>query len=196
MKQTKQRLEHIRDYVLQTFPRTKIADLPYHNLFHTLDVVNTTQQLAQDEGVNESELEYLVAAAYLHDVGHIFQSKRHEKIGAKYIRSILRGFGYNNKEEKYISQLVEATELSHTPTTLSEKILRDADIRNLGDNDFWQANEAVRQELDFPQTKFWYNWSLVFMQNVQYHTKTAQKRYNAKLMQNIVEVQNLLEVLK
>ena len=66
----------------------------YHNVNHTINVVNYTHEIANNSSVSDNDLKLLSTAALLHDYGFVQSHIDHEKIGAKLSADILLKFDY------------------------------------------------------------------------------------------------------
>ncbi len=128
-----------------------LADLPdqlsYHNLAHTLDVLEQVQVIAEHEKLTDTDqLDLLSTAALLHDTGFLHVYREHEDRGCKMADTILPGFGYSKTEIAYINTLIMATRIPQTPLDKLGEMLCDADLDYLGRDDFQPISETLKQE--------------------------------------------------
>jgi len=128
-----------------------LADLPdqlsYHNLAHTLDVLEQVQVIAENENLREEKkLDLLSTAALLHDTGFLHVYREHEDRGCKMADSLLPAMGYTDKEIDYINTLIMATRIPQTPLDKLGEMLCDADLDYLGRDDFQPISETLKQE--------------------------------------------------
>ena len=179
----------VRDFFERQLPndRTSAPDAPrsdgqlyYHGIAHTLDlykgVVAVTSILAQAESVTEDERELLVAAAYFHDTGFSIKYLKNEPCGVMVARDHLPSLGFNPDEIEAIQKLILVTDITTMPDGLLEKIIRDADVDNLGRDDFQEMSDKLRNELNLEESREWYENQVAFLENHTYFTDTAQKR--------------------
>src|SRR6476659_5382283 len=108
------------------------AYLTYHNSQHTKDVLESAEYLAKAENVTRHEKELLLSAALFHDSGLLKTYIGHEEQSCELAKQILPAFEYSTEDIEAICDIIMATKLSHKPTTLLQKIIRDADIHSLG----------------------------------------------------------------
>jgi predicted metal-dependent HD superfamily phosphohydrolase len=170
----------------------------YHDLFHTEDVLRGVEELASLEKINEDETLLLKTAAIYHDIGYLSQAQGHEKIGAEAIKKILPNYRYNQKDIELISGIIKATQIPQMPKTKLQEIICDADLDNLGREDFFDRGELLRKELaeqgiEKTDTE-WYEFSLKFLQGHNYFTESAQNLRQKKKEQNIQEIRDLLGI--
>lgn len=166
--------------------------LPYHNFNHALDVSSVANSLAQLSNVNYEDLFLLECAALLHDVVYLPMASDNEERSAELARKYLPSIRYSPKETEKIAKLILATKLPTNPSNLLESIICDADLDNLGRDNFFEKGEKYRQELRIPKEKWW-GIQLQFLKNHQYHTKIARKLRDAGKLANIQKLAKLLQ---
>lgn len=160
--------------------------LGYHNLAHTLDVLEQAQVIARSEGLtNEHDLLLLKTAAVFHDSGFLFVYKNHEEKSCEIATESLKDI-FNESDLKKIHGMIMATKIPQTPHNLSERIICDADLDYLGRNDFEPISKNLHKEfLTFrilPENCVWDHIQIKFFESHHYFTKTAiQNRDKAKL---------------
>lgn len=188
----------VRDFFERQLPndRTSAPDAPrrdgqlyYHGMAHTLDpykgVVAVTNTLAQVENVTENERELLAAAAYFHDTGFSIKYLKNERYGAIIARNHLPSLGFNPNEIRAIQKLILVTDITTITSGLLEEIIRDADVDNLGRDDFQEVSDKLRAELNLEESREWYENQVTFLENHTYFTNTAQKRRDRGKAKNL-----------
>jgi hypothetical protein len=79
----------------------------------------------------DADLEILVAAVYLHDLGqHYLEAREHGPLGAQKAEPVLKRINFPKKKTDAVLHAIRVHDLSATPedrTTLESKILYDAD---------------------------------------------------------------------
>lgn len=180
--------------------RTLLAQLPknltYHNPDHTLHpehgVVAVTRKLATLEHLTPHENELTTVAAYYHDTGYLEQYHHNEPISARIATNTLPHLGYTPEETKIISDAILTTKNPTKPKNKLEAVLCDADVDNLGRDDFFEKNEAVRNELGITDVEQWYRDTITFLMNHHYYTDTAKKLRDEKKQKNLDQLFDLL----
>jgi hypothetical protein len=94
--------------------------------------------------------------------------------------------------------MILATDLAREPKTHIEKILCDADLDNLGREDFFKLDSKLRQGrrargLDVSDDARWYQGTLKVIQNHQYYTDSQKKLREEGKRKNIKKLLNKLE---
>lgn len=120
----------------------------YHQYSHSLDVMERSLYLAEKENVNWEDKELLAIASLFHDTGFVIQYDDNEYIGAKIARNYLKTNLYPEEKIRKIEGLILATAPSHEPQDILEKIIKDADLDNLGRNDFFDTAQKVQKEIE------------------------------------------------
>lgn len=189
--------ERARQYALERLERELPPTLVYHCVAHTRDdVVPAVERLAAMEGVTGEALLLLRTAAFYHDLGFVEQSLEHEAIGVRIAAEVLPRFGYSPAHIQVISGIIMVTRLPHTPHSLLEEIMADADLDLFGRDDFFDKNQALRAELAAGGISFtdtaWYADQLSFMRTHRYLTAAARALRDVKKQQNIAEMQTRL----
>ena len=149
--------------------------LIYHNIAHTLDVMEQTLRIASfDDTLTEREIYLLHLAALYHDTGFLEIYMGHEEVSCRYFLEDAGNFGINKEEEAIVTGIIMATKVSNQPKTVLERIIRDADLDYLGREDFPEISLTLKKELfDFgfiSNEEEWNNKQLDFLRNHQYNT--------------------------
>ena len=199
------RLKMVDQYVRELFRDELPAGIKYHNADHTLHstkgVVAVANKLAKLENVSELDKELIIAAAYFHDTGYIREYEKNEPIAARMAGRILKLIGYKPDEIEKVQKMILATDPDVEPKTHVEKILCDADLDNLGREDFFQLDERLREGrgmrgIDVSDDVTWYRNTLEFLEKHQYYTESQNKLREKGKQKNTRELIKKLESMK
>jgi predicted metal-dependent HD superfamily phosphohydrolase len=199
------RLKMVDQYVRELFRDELPAGIKYHNADHTLHstkgVVAVANNLAKLEDVSELDRELIIAAAYFHDTGYIREYEKNEPIAARMAGRILKLIGYKPDEIEKVQKMILATDPDVEPKTHVEKILCDADLDNLGREDFFQLDEKLREGrgmrgIDVSDDVTWYSNTLEFLKKHQYYTEAQNKLREKGKQKNTIELIKKLESIK
>ena len=130
--------------------------LTYHCYAHTLDVMQQALALAEMDNLNEHERLLLMIAAAFHDSGFLLQRPKNEPIGAQMAReAMLASNEFSAEEQEMVWQMIMDTQLNaegpaQTARTNLSPWLLDADLANLGRDDFWHQTTLLSQEMQIP----------------------------------------------
>jgi uncharacterized protein len=173
--------------------------LTYHDVWHTeQDVLPAAERLARHSGLNGEETDLLRVAAAFHDVGFVQGPEGHEARGAQMAEEVLPRFGFSAAEVAQIQGMIMATSLPQSPRNLLEALLADADLDVLGRSDFFERNQALREELrlrgeDVPLAE-WLAIQLQFLKEHHYFTPAARRLRQETKEANLARVRQLLQV--
>jgi len=199
------RLKRVDQYVRALFRDELPAGIKYHNADHTLHatkgVVAVANNLAKLENVSELDRELIIAAAYFHDTGYIREYEKNEPIAARMAGRILKLIGYKPDEIEKVQKMILATDPDVEPKTHVEKILCDADLDNLGREDFFQLDERLREGrgmrgIDVSDDVTWYRNTLEFLEKHQYYTESQNRLREKGKQKNTRALIKKLESLK
>ena len=196
------RLKIVDQYIRELFRDELPGAIKYHDANHTLHptrgVVAVANRIALSENISEHDRELLIAAAYFHDTGYIREYDKNEPIAARMAGRILRLIGYKPKEIEKVQKMILSTDLEREPKTLLEMILCDADLDNLGREDFFKLDGKLRQGrgargIDVSDDAKWYKGTLSIIKNHQYYTESQKKLRETSKQKNIKKLLKKLE---
>lgn len=176
--------------------------LVYHDVQHTLNVEKAAMRYAKLEGIPEEEVFLLRTAVLYHDAGFIVQYNDNEDWGIQFAQNDLVKFGYSNEQIELVCSIIAATKSTAKPTTILEKIMRDADHDYLGRADYKLISGRLRVELlAFNQQEFsdleWVKFQLNYLENKhEFMTETAKNIRNNGKKARIDELTLQLNALK
>jgi class 3 adenylate cyclase/predicted metal-dependent HD superfamily phosphohydrolase len=186
-------------YILSRLTNELSADFYYHNVAHTLDVIEVTERLAESEGITDPEtLLLLKTAALYHDTGFLEVYNDNEIAGARIAEETLPEFGYSQEQIATICRIILATALKATPADLLESIVKDADLDYLARTDYKLLSLRLKQEWEHQEMHKtmpeWYELQINFLGSHRYYTKTAQAEKEAAKQNQLEEIKKTLEV--
>jgi uncharacterized protein len=163
--------------------------LGYHNITHTLDVLEQAEILAEQEKVTDKhDLLLLKTAAAFHDSGFLFVYKNHEEKSCEIASESLRNV-FSKEDIKKVFGMIMATKIPQTPNTLLEQIICDADLDYLGRNDFEPISRNLYKEfLTFkiiPEDIIWDHIQIKFFESHHYFTGTSMSKRNGKKLKHL-----------
>lgn len=191
------RYEKARDFIIKKLTEELDPDYSYHNIDHTLDVLQAVSNLASLEGLDEHARLLLETAALFHDSGMIKTYHGHEEASAELVRQYLPDFGYQPDEVDIISNMIITTQLPQSANNYLEQILCDADLDYLGREDFFMVAHKLKYEWNILKIRHttlreWYELQIIFLENHEFFTASARKLRNEKKADNLKQVQELV----
>ena len=177
-----------------------LENLPKHYTYHTIehirDVVKQAERIAKKEKVEKSVIQDIKLAAWLHDVGYIWEPGRHEARGAEYATSILTEMKFPKSKISLITGMIMATKIPQSPKNHFEQILCDADLDYLGRDDYALNSNNLLQEIELTKklkTKEWLQIQEKFLNAHTYFTPTSQKLRNKSKQLTVLNIQEQLK---
>lgn len=169
----------IEQYLLAILEKDLSADLHYHNVKHTVDVVTQVELIGIGEGLNDEELILIKTAALFHDTGYMFSFINHEEESARYAREILPRYRYSPDQIDEICEIIMATKYPPQPKNKLQRIICDADLDYLGRSDFIPVSnllfEELKQQNKINSLSEWNEIQIKFISKHQYYTDTARR---------------------
>jgi predicted metal-dependent HD superfamily phosphohydrolase len=169
----------------------------FHNLFHTQEVVRAAEIIGLKSELNEDELESVMIAAWLHDIGYEQGSQDHEAVAAARAKKMLEEAGAAVKKVSDVVEAIESTKMPQQPRSIVSKVLCDADLFHLSTEKCDENGEKLRDEwksLGFKdmQDAEWLQFNLQFMESHRYHTSYGQDVLEDGKKENIKRLRNML----
>lgn len=190
------RYDDLEEEIMTKLHKGLPKNLYYHNLKHTIDVINQVEIIGTQEGVTDEDKLLLKTAALFHDTGFLVGYDDHEILGIKIAKEMLPEFLYNEEQIKKISELIYITKMPPEPTNHLEKIMCDADLDYLGRTDFIPVSQNLFRELyergKIREIQEWNRMQIKFIEKHQYLTKTARKLRDVKKNKQLEDLRKMV----
>src|SRR4051794_14045303 len=106
----------LKQYIIDKLGKGLSPALTYHNLAHTLDVLQQAVYIAEKEGIaDQDELLLLKTSALYHDVGFLDLYTGHEEISCAIASEELCSFGFSKDQIDTICGMIRATKVPQQP---------------------------------------------------------------------------------
>jgi len=187
----------VSNYVKKLF-ETNPSFFRYHNFYHTKEVVDIVEDLAENSVISEGDRELLLIAAWFHDIGYPETIPYHEEKSAEKAEEFLSEKNYPPDKIAAVKKLILSTKVPQSPENILEQIMCDADIAYIGKKDFMGRINQLREEWgNTLQKEFsdadWYNTNIHFLESNSFHTEYAKTRFGQTRKENLAELRKLLE---
>ncbi|TFF39163.1 Pycsar system effector family protein [Mucilaginibacter psychrotolerans] len=192
-----QLIKQVSEHVLAYYKTHGDPRLVYHDKKHTESVVARATEIANHYQVNDRDYFVVVAASWFHDTGYMVDVNNHEEKSAELALAFLKKAGLPEEDMADVKGCIMATRMPQSPLSLLEKIICDADLYNLGTDDFFDTDKKMRKEtatLHGVEVKKpeWWRKSIAFLSAHQYHTDYCQVLLNNTKRKNIEELKRKL----
>lgn len=190
----------LADFAADLLNCQPICQFFYHNLDHTKSVVKNVEIIGKFEGVDEETIFILKVTAWFHDLGYTISYTRHEDESIKLASEFLRKRNVDNDVIEKVINGINATRVPQNTQTLGEKILADADLFDLGTEDYFKQSENLWKEWnknlkEFSELEFW-QISYDFVKKHNYLTDYAKKVLEPKKQENLAILEKMLAEMK
>ena len=144
----------------------------FHNTQHTLDVRSAAIELGTAENLTTEDLEVLELAALFHDIGYSKTYEGHEAAGAEIAETFLSEKEYSKAKIQSIKELIMSTQMGFDCRTLTQKILKDADMSHIGKRSYVKTSNQLRAEWENVTNKIYTDeeWDTTNLQFLEEHT--------------------------
>ncbi len=182
-------LKETETFVYDFFRKELPEGMHYHDFLHTRETAEATAEIAGAYDLDDTELQTLLLAAWLHDTGYAVDYNDHETESKKIAQKFLDQKIPEQQLEKVLA-LIDATRPKHKPESLYEEIIKDADSINIGKKRFFRKGILLRLEWE-KNKEFndsdarWAERQLKFLTSKCFYTKYAREEYGSRLAKNI-----------
>ena len=171
--------------------------LYYHSPDHTKDVLRQSMELAQEDALDSRDVLLLAIAAAFHDAGFLEQRPKNEPIGAQMaVQAMAESGRFTESEQQLVEQMILDTQLvMEGPAQISNSRLSpwllDADLANLGREDFWQQTELLAKELNMDMASMM-PMTRALMQRHDWQSPAGKRLFEHKKASNFVALESEL----
>lgn len=171
--------EQAEAFIISLLKNKISANLLYHNIDHTLDVLDVAMKIGESEAVSPGEIQLLRIAVLFHDAGFVRTYNNHEVRGCDMAREHLRGFCFSQEQIEVICGMIMSTKIPQCPNTRLEEIIADADLDYLGREDVYTIAQKLHDEMKLqnmlPDERAWIPFQISFLKQHHYFTAYSKK---------------------
>lgn len=173
----------------------------YHNLDHTIQVVDKIKILAKEENISPEDTENLLLAGWFHDLGYVDDADNHEEESRKIASDFLKQHQFSEERIAKIGELILATDKFYKPKNHLEEVIKDADMYHLASDDYFRICENLRQEIkEVHHQKFsklqWAELNITFFAKHQFYTKFAKENWQPEKEKNVEKILSSIKNIK
>lgn len=192
----KECLVKIESFAKELLMNGTVCELSYHNIEHTQRVVNNAEFIAEKVALNADEMFIIRAVGWFHDLGYTECYAGHEDASIVIARKFLKDLDVDELIIDSIANGIDATRVPQQPRNRVEEIIADADLFDLGTDDYFMMSEKLFKEWDLcinpsSKEKQWYH-SLNFLKQHKYFTVFGRDILERKKQENIVILEDRL----
>ena len=173
----------------------------YHNLDHTIQVVDKIKILAKEENISPEDTENLLLAGWFHDLGYVDDADNHEEESRKIASDFLKQHRFPEERIAKIGELILATDKFYKPKNHLEEVIKDADMYHLASDDYFRICENLRQEIkEVHHQKFsklkWAELNITFFAKHKFYTKFAKENWQPEKEKNVEKILSSIKNIK
>lgn len=170
----------------------------YHDLEHTLRVKSAIEELSEAAQLQNDQREILELAALFHDTGFTRTYRGHEQESIRIAKEFLTKKQYPAEKLEQVLACIEVTEVNKMAENKMEMLMKDADLSNLGQPDYFDYLKKLRCEWELilhekHTDAEWYRLNHQFLKSHRYFTPMAQALYG---QQSAVNQKHLKQMTK
>jgi predicted metal-dependent HD superfamily phosphohydrolase len=170
----------------------------YHNFDHTTKVVQAAEEIGRATHLSDEELETVMVAAWLHDVGFVKGCSNHELQSALDAEKVLTDAGASPEKIQQVKQAIEATRMPQQPRNLVEQVLCDADLYHLSNGNLEEAAQRLQRELSVTQNMHlsqdqWNEHHLAFLKQHEYFTPYGREVLQERKRKNVKKLKKMMK---
>ena len=186
---------HAEDVLVNKLPEQFV----FHNLQHTKEVASAALEIGTATQLNDDQLETVLIAAWLHDIGYLKGSTNHEKVSADTAVLLLTDWKASQKKITDVQRTILATAMPQHPSDVLGEVLCDADLHHLAVGDITEKGNCLREEIahvkdvHFESDEDWLQYNLDFYRRHEYFTDYGKnvlqplKKLNAKKLKKMLK---------
>ena len=191
-------VKNASEYITELLTKSLPSECTYHNLIHTLQVVDAVDEIGKNSGLTEDQLEVLHLSAWFHDTGFVRGYEGHEGKSIEIADEFLKENDYPPDKIAMINKTISVTDMKKKPVDSLEKIIRDADILHIGKGKFYENSFLLKREWEIIRGKKyteteWIKSSLDFVTKTEFYTNYAKSRYEEGRHKNISYLKSMLK---
>ena len=167
-------LERTKEYVGGFIGENFSEKICYHNIDHTLDVVEAAEKIGKYCKISNEDLEIVIIAAWFHDTGYYLGCKNHEKSSASIAKDYLMSEHFDSLKIEKVINCILSTKMPQKPSNSLEEIICDADLFHLATEGFFDKSELLLHEITLLNKDMiienWLVENKEFVESHDYHT--------------------------
>jgi predicted metal-dependent HD superfamily phosphohydrolase len=201
MKLTNELLRETATYVEQYMHENFTDDFMFHNYRHTAKVVRACDLLSIESGLARHDAHLVHLAAWFSNIGYNQDAVKHEEHSVKHAKNYFEAKGLDKEDIKEIQECIMATQSPQHPHTTTARILCDAVLYHLSDNNYFDELKLLRREWEITRgikysDEEWFQINMDFLQSHFYFTPFARRNFDKEKKSNLAKIKGHLSIIK
>ena len=192
-------LQKVADHVMLLYAKHPDERLKYHNLAHVTETLEIVKKMAEWYKLDPRDHFIVCAATLFHDTGFLLPDpSKHEAKSADLADTFLKSISVEESAINDIKKCILATRIPQTPASLTEQILCDADLFNLGTPGFREKNSRIKKEREALRGakikgREWRAKTIALLESHNYHTEYCRLLLEETKASNLLELKERQE---
>lgn len=191
----------VQSYIQLWYEQNFGEEFSYHNWAHTIEVTERAILLGRKAGLSEQSLWELTIAGLFHDAGYSKSYDDHESESALMCEHFLSECGIDESFIRRVCQLILVTKPGVEPVFMEEKIIKDADLANVGNPQYFEQLESLRREWEHFKSEVysdeeWLKLNRRFLKEHQFYTAEAYQLYSDQKLANLKLAKKKIEKIE
>ncbi len=201
MKITSELLRETAGYVEKFMSEHFKDTIFFHDYRHTVKVVRVCDMISMESDLSKHERRLVHLAAWFSNIGYKEDPEHHEEHSAKHARAFFETKGLERDDIREIESCILATRAPQHPHTATARILCDAVLYHLADNNYFEELKHLRKEWEIIKQityseEDWFKLNINFLTNHFYFTPFARKNFDRQQRDNLVRLKAHLATIK
>ena len=201
MKITSELLRETAGYVEKFMSEHFKDSIFFHNYRHTEKVVRVCDMISMESDLSKHDRHLVHLAAWFSNIGYKEDPEHHEEHSAKQARVFFETKGLDKDDIREIESCILATRAPQHPHTPTARILCDAVLYHLADNNYFEELKLLRKEWEVIRgvtynDEDWFQLNIDFLTNHFYFTSFARKNFEKQQRNNLVRLKAHLSIIK
>lgn len=183
-------LDQAVDFVYQLFREKLSPDFQYHSIEYVLETVNVCENLCESHHLSTADREHLVLATLFHLTGLTSQKTDYQQASVEIFKDFANDQGIEDSRTEQVVRLIRSTVEGHQPKSLTEEILHDVLISDMGRRRFFSRAELLRLERKLVYGKEyseeeWEEEKQHLLVENDFHTLSGKREFGSRRAKNI-----------
>ncbi|MEP6595066.1 MAG: Pycsar system effector family protein [Ginsengibacter sp.] len=201
MKLSNELLRETAKYVEQYMHENFTDDIVFHSYRHTAKVVRACDLLSMESDLSKHDRHLVHLAAWFSNIGYNEGADKHEGYSAKHAKHFFETKALDKDDIQEIQDCIMATQSPQHPHSATARILCDAVLYHLSDNNYFDELKLLRTEWELRKVikyndEEWFQLNINFLSNHFYFTPFARKNFNKEKKSNLARLKGHLAIIK
>jgi len=136
----------ISNFVKELLIKNLSDNFSFHNFDHANYVAEKSEFIGKKCGLDESDINLIKASAWFHDTGYTIDPNNHEEESIKIAEEYFINKNFSEEIIEQVKKCIISTKITEIPEDNLSKVLCDADLMHLTEDDYFERVNKMRKE--------------------------------------------------